>query len=252
MSHLVIVMGATGYIGKQIIMTQSRSDFNFIGLSRGLGEPELQIYQYGSRSVTNAIESASAITVINCIQHLDKDPVNVSRSAFFGNFAFPKRQIRRVEAIFGDPVRVIQLSSYWEDIPKDRGLEKNSYVLAKKSFSYWLRKRRGTFSELVVGDVIGPQDFRQKIFRIALEKFPEPPDYFIANPSEILKLTTVERILENVSDHLQSGADRIVVPPDWTISVEGFVDAIYAVLSGSKGSSRAIDPSLTTYLRRII
>lgn len=128
--NLVIIFGASGYIGSKILQTDF-AGANVVGLSRSSSDRD-EIFQYQSRKAEGVIKKATQIIVVNCIQHLSHSAEEPLGPALEGNYLFPKRQILWIEKIAGRKVRIVQMSSYWENEILKRGLEKNSYVLSKK------------------------------------------------------------------------------------------------------------------------
>ena len=245
---LVVIFGASGYIGSKILQT-GFVGANVIGLSRGPGETN-SILEYQSKKAEDVIRSADDITVINCIQHLsdsDKQPLDPSLE---GNYLFPKKQILWIEKIAGRKVRIVQMSSYWENEILKRGAAKNSYVLSKRSLSTWIRKHNRQYLEIVVGDVIGPNDTRAKLMQVALERFPEAPENFLENPEGKLQITKIETLLTFLEHSVFTGSGRFTLNADWHASVREFVELVYATLQPQESIFGEND-SLKTYLSSI-
>ena len=245
---LVLIFGASGYIGSKILQT-GFVGMNVIGLSRGLEETD-SILHYQSKKAEDVIKSASEITVINCIQHLsdsDREPLNQSLE---GNYLFPKKQILQIERIAGRKVKIVQMSSYWENEILRRGAAKNSYVLSKRSLSTWMRKHNRDYLEIVVGDVIGPDDTRAKLMQVALERFPEAPENFLENPEGKLQITKIETLLTFLEHSVFTGSGRFTLKADWHVSVREFVELVYETLQ-PEGSIFGENDSLKTYLSSI-
>lgn len=247
--NLVIIFGASGYIGSKILQT-GFSGANVVGLSRSSRNTD-KILQYQSTKAEELIKQANKITVVNCIQHLPHSADEHSGTALEGNFLFPKRQILWIERIAGRKVRIVQMSSYWENEILNRGADKNSYVLSKKSFSTWMRKHNRDYLEIVIGDVIGPDDTRAKLTKVALERFPEAPENFLENPEGKLQITKIETVLTFLEANLFLRSGRFRINADWHVSVRKFVELVYATLQ-SKRTKCGKDESLKNYLSSII
>lgn len=245
---LIIIFGASGYIGSKLL-EHTFPNSGVIGLSRYPGHSPL-ILEYQSEKLKDLISSASNITVINCIQHIPKHDSNSSLTALRGNFIFPKRQLGWIQKTHQRSVRVIQMSSYWENDNLDRGVSNNAYVLAKKSFSLWLRKNSYSFMEIVVGDVLGPDDTRGKLIQVASERFPEPPDSYLKNPQAELRLMKLETVVEFISRNYRSVHGRVELASDWTMTAKQFVENVYSSLGGEQGNLQR-ERDLQKYLELI-
>lgn len=247
--NLVIIFGASGYIGSKILQT-GFTGANVVGLSRSSRNTD-KILQYQSSKAEGVIKKANKITVVNCIQHLPDSAEQHINLSLEGNFLFPKRQILWIEKIAGRKVRIVQMSSYWENQILNRGAEKNSYVLSKKSFSKWMRTHNRDYLEIVIGDVIGPNDTRTKLTKVALERFPEAPENFLENPEGKLQITKIETVLTFLEAKLFLRSGRFQINADWHVSVREFVELVYATLQ-SKGAKYGKNESLKNYLSSII
>jgi hypothetical protein len=131
-----------------------------------------------------------------------------------------------------------------------RGAAKNSYVLSKRSLSTWIRKHNRDYLEIVVGDVIGPDDTRAKLMQVALERFPEAPENFLENPEGKLQITKLETLLTFLEKNLLLGSGRFTLKVDWHVSVREFVELVYETLQ-PQGSIFGENDSLKTYLSSI-
>ena len=246
---LVIIFGASGYIGSKILQTDF-AGANAVGLSRSSSDRD-KILQYQSRKAEEVIKKATRIVVVNCIQHLSHSAEEPLGPALEGNYLFPKRQILWIEKIAGRKVRIVQMSSYWENEILKRGPGKNSYVLSKKCFSKWMRKHNRDYLEIVIGDVIGTDDTRAKLTKVALDRFPEAPESYLENPDGKLQITKIETVLKVLEENLFLRSGRVRISADWHLSVMEFVELVYATLQ-SKGIKCGENESLKSYLSGIL
>lgn len=244
---LVIVFGASGFIGSRVL----KCDFgeaNVIGLSRRPVDSELLSYQ--SRELRLELSRSSKNIIINSIQQMPEVGAQSISGAVLGNFIFPKRQIKWIQKMSGKPISVVQLSTYWEDDYLDRGFEQNAYVLAKKSFSLWLRKHHYSFLEIVTGDVIGPGDERGKLIQIAFDRFPEPAHNYLRNPLAEMRLMKVDTVLKAITRKYPSSQRRVKLAPDWMITTSQFVETVYTV-RGGYSHAQGVDQDLQDYIIEI-
>ena len=171
----ILLTGATGFIGSELLKDLSQNNKIYITLRKKNNKDYknkniVKIYFNSYDKLNNKIKKIKVDTVIHCATHYVKnhnfnDIRKLSESnILFGNIILENLELMKAK-------NFINFSTIWENFNGEKDNCFNLYSVYKRSFnnliSYYEKKLRKTkFINLVISDTFGKNDKRKKIINI--------------------------------------------------------------------------------------
>jgi nucleoside-diphosphate-sugar epimerase len=200
------ILGSSSYLGKKIIHYLQKKELPVVGISRNINKDLSceQLLLDENFNISNLIDTNQKGYVFNCLNSYYKNPTEGQVFEMTKiNFDLPKKLIDEVYTNELN-LKLINFSSYFNFIdPPPESLE---YQISKKKLTNYICESEfnGNIKEIIISDVFGTSDMRNKIFNIILKNRLQKKEISFSNPGNFVNLIFVEKLVEFVFQFLHN------------------------------------------------
>lgn len=202
----ILVLGSTSYLGRNIINYFNSKNCNCFGTSRNYfktNEYKHIIYDQNF-DLKNIVLENDINVIFFCLNSYFKNPTTDEIKIMEKiNYETPISLIKEIEKYNLD-IKFINFSSYFNFfvVPE----ESLDYQKTKLKFSNWINENNNNnnVKELIISDIFGVDDKRNKIFNILLENNLLEKKIEIKNPNNFVNLIYIDNLTKYIDKFLYS------------------------------------------------
>lgn len=202
----ILVLGSTSYLGRNIINYFNSKNCNCFGTSRNYHKT----YEYNhiiydhNFDFKNIVLENDITVVFFCLNSYFKNPTTDEIKIMEKiNYETPISFIKEIDK-YNLGIKFINFSSYFNYfvVPE----ESLDYQKTKLKFSNWINENNNNnnVKELIISDIFGVDDKRNKIFNILLENNLLGKKIEIKNPNNFVNLIYIENLIKYIDKFLYS------------------------------------------------
>jgi len=230
------ILGSSSYLGKNIINFLQKKKLPVVGISRNISKNLAceQLLLGENFNISNLINTNQKNFVINCLNSYYKNPTEEQVNEMIKiNFELPKKLIDEIYANELD-LKLINFASYFNFIePPPESLE---YQISKRRLTNYICDNafNENIREIILSDVFGTSDMRNKIFNIILNNRLQKKEISFSDPGNFVNLIFVEKLVEYVFHFLHNEESSSSFLNKYSIQVGLLDELIKNILSGNE------------------
>lgn len=221
------ILGSSSYLGKNIINYLQKKELTVVGVSRNISKnitcEQLLLNENFNMSIIN--KTIEENYVINCLNSYYKNPtVTQVEEMKHINFSLPKKFIEEISKNQLN-LNFINFASYFNFI--DPPIESVDYQISKKRLTDFISeiKFNQNIKEVIISDVFGADDIRNKIFNIILKNKLNKKEIAFSNPDNFVNLIYIEKLIEFIFQFIHEDKTGAVFLNKYSIQV-GLLDRL--------------------------
>jgi nucleoside-diphosphate-sugar epimerase len=221
------VLGSSSYLGTNLISYLQKKMLPVVGISRNISKNITceQLILNESFNMTKLNNPIHENYVINCLNSYYKNPTSAQTKEMTEiNFDLPKKFIEEISNNQLN-LKFINFASYFNFI--DPPAESVDYQVSKKSLTDFIKKNKlnQNIKEVIISDVFGESDIRNKIFNIILKNKLEKKEITFSNPDNFVNLIYVEKLIKFIFQFIHEDKTTAVFLNKYSIQV-GLLDKL--------------------------
>ena len=221
------ILGSSSYLGTSIINYLQKKRVPVIGISRNISKNITceQIILDESFNMTKLNNPIQENYVINCLNSYYKNPTGAQVEEMTQiNYDLPKKLMEEISNNQLN-IKFMNFASYFNFI--DPPKESIEYQVSKKSLTDFMTetKHNQNIKEVIISDVFGESDNRNKIFNIILKNRLEKKEVVFSNPDNFVNLIYVEKLIKFIFQIIHEDETTTVFLNKYSIRV-GLLDRL--------------------------
>ena len=229
----LLILGSTSYLGKSLINRLDSEKMNFVTASRSSTSKNSNTHYnlLDNFNLSEIVIRNEISVVINCINSYYKNP-NIEQVEEMQeiNYRLPLKFIKEILLLNID-VTFLNFASYFNfiNVPE----ESLEYQKSKKMLSKEIvdNKFNSNIKELIISDVFGEWDNRNKIFNIILKNLIKNKEIVFSNPNNYVNLIYIEKLIDYIFDFIKNKENLGTYLNEYSIQVKDLNTLLKTILN---------------------